>query len=162
MPIQLSMMQKERRLIGTDIYIATWVAPDAEVPADMQSCDCWVGVLNGILKGLDICAGGDVFKQVGRLEVIFSEEVVYVAAVAAWVVAVAVCAGIGSDAESGVHCGHEGTEVDCQADGVLAYVLRKTNVYGRDDWCRLDLLCQRSFCDASTTRSSRDRQARTE
>jgi hypothetical protein len=113
MPIQLPMMQPKRRLIRAHIHVAARIAPDAKVPADMQRRDSRRRALHRVLEGLDVGAGGDVGKQVGRLEEVAGEEVVYVAAMAARVVAEAVGARVGFDAEAGVLGGEEGAEVDC-------------------------------------------------
>lgn len=108
------MMQPKHRLRRTHIHITTRVAPDTVVPANMQRGPLRHRVLQRVLELANRRVGRDVVEQVRRAHVRAGEEVVDVAAQAAWVVAEAVGLRVALDAQLGVHGRHERAEVDGQ------------------------------------------------
>lgn len=65
---------------------------------------CWTIVLQRRLESADVGVAGDVRCDVNGAEVLRGEEVVYIAAEAARIIAVSVSARVGLYFESWVHC----------------------------------------------------------
>jgi hypothetical protein len=126
-------MQEECRLVGRDEDVAAGIAAwtstsislhcqsqsvrihtDTKVSAAVQASERRA-VLQRVLERQDVRRRRELLEQVGRLEPVGGEVVVDITAMAAGVVAVAVGAGVGFDAEFGVHGGGQRAEVDCQA-----------------------------------------------
>jgi hypothetical protein len=90
MSIQLPMMQPKRRLRRTHIHIAARIPPDTKVARNMQRNLPCTRVLDAILEVAYRLVARDVREQVLRPQVVFCEEIGYVAAQTARVVAVPV------------------------------------------------------------------------